>query len=251
MPDTVKTNRQGNGQIVLVVDGKPVRKFYTSIFLQHLNYHVITSKTAEDALTYMSLTLPLAIVANIDLPDMSGADLLKQVKQNRRTRGVPVIIYTSNTDPRIQQDCEQAGCAAYLRHPATLEELYAAIQTATKKPHRFVRLKTFLDVAVGDHASANAPARDDSIAVLSELGMFVATNRALSYGSIHPFTFHLPNAPGWSIRTEGQVMYCQQNNDTKKQSGVGVKFLKIGHEEREFIKNFIKGKMTEGKSRME
>jgi CheY-like chemotaxis protein/Tfp pilus assembly protein PilZ len=232
-------------QIVLVIDGKPIRKFYTSIFLQRLSYHVITAKTAEDGLAYLNLTVPLVIIVNIDLPDMSGVDLLKRVKKNRRTRGVPVIIYTSNNDPNIQMACEQSACSAYLRHPATLEELYTAVQKATKKPRRFVRLDTFLDVVVGNGKPSAGPETKDYIAAISELGMFVSTNDPFTFGSVHPFTFHLPNAPGWVFNIEGQVVY-HQSHWNRKQPGIGVKFLNIGAEERELIKDFIREKLMEG-----
>lgn len=242
-----KAKRQGDlkRQVILVIDGRPVRKFYTSIFLQRCNYLVITAKTAEDGLAFMNLAVPLTVIANIDLPDMSGAELLKRIKKNGKTRAVPVIIYTSNKDRQIQQECEQAGCAAFLRHPASLEDLYAAIQKATNKPRRFARLDTFLDVTIGDENGAGRDRRD-SIAGLSELGMFVSTGSRFSYGSVHAFTFHLPNAPGWPIRTEGQVVWHQENSDSRKPSGIGVKFVKIGSQEQEFIRNFIREKLMEG-----
>lgn len=230
-------------QIVLVIDGKPVRKFYTSIFLQRLNYHVITAKTAEDGLFYTSITIPLVIIANIDLPDKSGAELLKILKKNRGTRDVPVIIYTSNTNQKIQKDCEQSGCAAYLRHPATLEDLYSEIQKATNKPRRFIRLDTYLDVTMGEGGRSSQ--KKNFIVGLSELGMFVTSNKAIAYGSVHPFTFFLPNAPGWLIKVEGQVVHNYTSKD-KKQQGSGIKFLNIGPQEREFIKDFIRDKLMQG-----
>lgn len=241
-----KAESEPRKQIVLVVDGRPVRQFYTSIFLQRLKYHVIMAKTAEDAFTFIRITVPLVIIANIDLPDMSGVDLLKRVKQKRRTRDVPVIIYTSNKDPQVQQECEQAGCAAYLRHPADLEDLYSAIQKATDKPRRFVRLETFLDVFFGEGTPFTRTNRKDYIAAISERGMFVATDQPFSYGGVHPFSFHLPNAPGWVIRVEGQVVYTHGSSDFRKKQGVGVKFLKIGTREREFVQDFIMQKLTEG-----
>ncbi len=240
--DEDKQQGKSKKETILVIDGRPVRKFYTSVFLQRLNYLVITAQTARDGLTFLNLTVPLAIIVNIDLPDMSGAELLKRVKKNDRTRDVPVVIYTSNKGKDIQKDCEQSGCAAYLRHPASLEELYAAIQAATNKPRRFVRLDTFLDVVVDDiHAD-----REDHIVALSELGMFMTTEGQFSYGGIHHFTFQLPSAPGWPIRTEGQVVYHKQSSQTSAQPGIGVKFLKIGDREREIVKNFIREKLMEG-----
>lgn len=245
MAKSKKTGKQDDKRKpVLIIDGRPVRKFYTSIFLQRCNYLVITANNAGDGLRYMDVTKPLLVIANIDLPDMNGAELLKRIKANSKTKNIPVVIYTSNKDLLIQQECELAGCAAYLRHPASLEELYAAIQQATNKPRRFVRLDTFLDVTVGDGQEADQRQKH-AIAVLSELGMFVSTGDHFTYGSVHPFTFHLPNAPGWPIRTEGQVVYHQATEDPQR-PGIGVKFLKMGVQEREFIKSFIRDKLMEG-----
>jgi len=232
-------------QIVLVVDGKPMRQFYTSIFLQRLRYHVIMAKSGEDALIFLGLTVPLIIIVNIDLPQMSGLDLLKEVKRDRRTRDVPVLIYTSNKAPDIKPTCEQAGCAGFLRHPASLDQLYAAVQMATNKPRRFVRLTTALDVIVGD-GDQDGRENKDCIVMISELGVFVSTSDPLPYGSVLQLAFHLPNAPGWVIRVEGQVVYRNLSKELRKQPGMGVKFLKIGTEEREFIKDFIKGKLMDG-----
>lgn len=243
MKDNRKRKKEGeeNKKIVLIVDGKPMRQFYTSIFFQRLRYNVITAKTAADALIYLGLTMPLVVIANIDLPDMSGVDFLKRLKKKDRTRDIPVIIFTSNKDPDNQRACEKAGCTAYLRHPATLEQLYAAVQKATNKPRRFVRLDTFLGVTIGDGSRG----KKDHIVVLSEPGMFIATDKQLAYGSVHPFSFHLPNAPGWVIKVEGQVIHRIASDD-KRRPGIGVKFLKIGAQERELIKDFIRETLMEG-----
>jgi CheY-like chemotaxis protein len=233
-------------QFILVVDNKPMRQFYTSIFLQRLKYHVITTKTAEDALTFLTLSVPLAIIADIDLPEISGIDFLKTLKQKRRTQDIPFLVYTSNRDPLAERRCKDAGCDAFLTHAAPLDELFVALQKATeKKPRRFVRLTTYLDVIVGDALPSGRNDRRDYITAISEKGMFVKTDSPLAYGSVLPFTFFLPTAPGWIFRIEGEVIYNHLGNG-KKQPGIGVKFLKIGSTERDIIRDFIKGTLLEG-----
>ncbi len=235
-------------QIILLVDSSPARQFSTSIFFQRLKYQVIMTKTAEDALTFLGISLPRAVVADVDLPQMNGVDLLKRVKQDRRTRDIPVIMYTSNKDPRMELSCREAGAAAYLIDAATLEELYAAVQKATEAtPRRFVRLTTRLDVVIGDDLPPDSEVRD-SITAISEKGMFVNTAAPLAYGSVHLFTFFLPTAPGWVFRIEGEVLYSNFGGNTAKQPGIGVKFLKIGTQEQEFIRDFIRGTLMEGLS---
>ena len=235
-----------NQQIVLVVDSRPLRLFYTSIFLQRAKYQVIMAKTAEDALLFLGLTVPRAIISDLDLPDRGGLDLLRQVRQDHRTRNVPFIIYTSDKDPEVRTACERAGCSDYLVHPTSLDALYAAVQRASQaKPRKFVRLSTALDVVIGESRAPDA-VREDLIIAVSEQGMFVSTNSLLEVGSIMPFTFHLPNAPGWFFRIEGQVLYVHAAADKRKLSGMAVKFLKLKDQERELLKDFIKKELMEG-----
>jgi CheY-like chemotaxis protein len=237
-----------SSQIILLVDHKPVRQFYTSIFLQRLKYDVMMAKTAEDALTFLGLSIPLAIVAEVDLQQhMAGMELLKHVKQNSRTQDIPFLMYTSNKDPHVERQCREAGAAAYLTNAATLDELYVAIQKATQaKPRRVVRLTTHCAVVIGENVPTDGKIRHDAITALSEKGMFVKTTALLAYGSVHYFTFHLPTAPGWIFRMEGEVIYNHLGNDNKGETGIGVKFLKIGPQDQELIKDFIRKTLMEG-----
>jgi len=241
--DWVETTQQ----LILVVDNKPMRQFYTSLFLQRLEYHVITTKTAEDALTFLTISIPWAIIADVQIPKMGGLGLLKKVKLDRRTRDIPFIIYASNNDPKVKQHCDEAGCAAYLTQAAPLDELYVTIQKATeKKPRSFVRLTTHLDVVIGESLPGKNTGTHDYITAISEKGMFVSTNSHLAPGSVHTFTFFLPTSPGWLFMIEGEIIYDHMRNDCNKQPGVGVKFLKIETSARELIRNFIKETLMDG-----
>jgi CheY-like chemotaxis protein len=235
----------GRKQVVLVVDARPMRQFYTSVFLQRLNYQVIMAKTAEDALLFSRLTLPLVIIANYDLPQMNGLELLVRVRSSQRTSCIPFIIYTSNRSPEVHQACEAAGCSAFLRHPCSLEELYATVEATQKRPRRFLRLATSLDVEIGDAHSPES-ARSALITALSERGMFVSTGAPLAFGQVLPFSFHLPNAPGWHIRIEGEVLHSDFGEHKRKIPGVAVKFRRIGDREQEFVRDFIKQELMEG-----
>lgn len=236
-------NEAASQQIIVVVDSRPMRLFYTSIFLQRARHQVVMAKTAEDALLFLNLTVPRAVISDLDLPDMGGLQLLKRMKQEHRTRNVPFIVYTANRDPEARQECETAGCAAFLYHPAGPEELHATVEKATQvKPRKFVRLSTPLDVIVGDAGAG----REDLIVAMSEQGMFVSSNRLHEVGSIVQFTFHLPNAPGWFFRIEGQVLYVHAAADTRRLSGMAVKFLKMSDQERELLKDFIRQELLEG-----
>jgi hypothetical protein len=48
--------------------------------------------------------------------------------------------------------------------------------------------------------------------------MFVNTAVPLSLGMVLPFTVHLPNAPGWAIRVEGEVLFSLLRRETNGRS---------------------------------
>lgn len=235
-----QNDAEGPKKVVLVVDHKVKRQFMTSIHLQRMNYDVIMARTAEDALPFLELTTPQALITNYDLPAMNGLGLLQYFREDERTRNVPVIIFTSNKEPAVETACREAGCAGFLHHPCSLDKLYAVVQSATGgRPRKYVRLATRLEVVIEDIGED----RLDFISDLSEDGMFVSTTAPLPYGSINTFSFSLPNAPGWVVRVVGQVQHMHSGSGPVKRRGMGVQFQQIGASERELIKEFIKNEM--------
>ena len=234
-------------RIVLVVDGNCTKQFFTSIFLQRLNYHVFPVKTAEEALAIMELTLPLLIITEISLLRMSGFELLKNVKQNPRTQKVPVLIYTELKTPTHRKACEQAGCAGYLTQPVDHNQLYAAIQKATEaEPRRFVRLPTFLDVIVEGHTPSGGGERKVQVTAISEHGMYVSTLDPLPFGTTVPFTLFLDRSLAWGIRLEGKVLHSRASGGPDMSPGMAVQFTLIRPEDHEAIRTFISKKLMEG-----
>jgi len=231
-------------QIILVVDGDPVSQFYTCIFLQRLNYHVISVRTAEEALVILELTTPLIVITEVLLQQMSGVDLLKHVKQDPRTKHVPVLIYTTIRAEAQRDACQAAGCAGYLVHTSDHNLLYDAIQQATEpKPRHFIRLKTWLDVIV------TAPGIGDQkalVSALSEHGMFVSTEQPLLKMTTATFTLYLPNAGANGIRLQGKVLYSHAALGSGKNPGMGVKFLQVQPDDDAMIKAFIEKELMSG-----
>jgi two-component system, cell cycle response regulator DivK len=230
--------------IVLVVDGDPVSQFYTCLFLQRFNYHVISVRTAEEALVIMELTKPLIVITEVTLQQMSGVDLLKHVKQDPRTRNVPVLIYTAVKAVAQRDLCRASGCAGYLVHTSDHNLLFEAVQQATEpKPRHFIRLKTLLDVIVTAPESRDQAAL---VSAISEHGMFVSTQQPLPKGTTAVFTLPLPDAGADGLRLPGKVIYSHAAPGPGKDPGMGVKFLRLQPGDEAMIKAFIEKKLMNG-----
>lgn len=71
---------------------------------------------------------PLLILLDLNLPDMSGIDILKRIKENEHLRVSPVIVLTTTDDKVEIQRCYDLGCNVYVTKPVDYEKFAHAIQ---------------------------------------------------------------------------------------------------------------------------
>lgn len=227
------------------MDGDGAHLYYTGILLQHLDYTIYTTKTAEEALEVMNISLPALVLTEVNLPRMDGIEFLKQLKQNPQTRSIPVIVYSLAKDPTAKDACLRGGAAAFIAKPVDPDALYAAIQKATEAtPRSYIRLNTCLDVIVDDENGAKDASIEDCVTALSENGMYVSTTRTRPTGARVPITLFLGNA---TIRIEGMVLYSfGRSRGPLRTPGMGIKFVRIRPEDQALIKTFIEKQITSG-----
>ncbi|MCM2291596.1 response regulator [Allorhizobium sp. BGMRC 0089] len=70
----------------------------------------------------------LLILLDLNLPDMSGTDILEKVKNNPHTRRLPVVILTTTDDEREIQRCYDLGANVYITKPVDYENFAHAIR---------------------------------------------------------------------------------------------------------------------------
>lgn len=73
--------------------------------------------------------VPRIILLDLNLPGLSGFDVLKVLRANSRWRHIPVIVLTSSSDPRDIEMAYKLGANAYLSKPATLAELRTMLES--------------------------------------------------------------------------------------------------------------------------
>ena len=71
---------------------------------------------------------PLLVLLDLNLPDMSGIDILKRVKENEHLRALPVVVLTTTDDKTEIQRCYDLGCNVYITKPVNYENFANAIR---------------------------------------------------------------------------------------------------------------------------
>jgi CheY-like chemotaxis protein len=74
------------------------------------------------------LGAPLLILLDLNLPDMSGIDVLTRLKADEHLRLAPVIVLTTTDDEREIRRCYEHGASVYITKPVNYENFAQAIR---------------------------------------------------------------------------------------------------------------------------
>lgn len=127
MPTLVMPRTKGQERSVLVVEDSPTSRKVISMVLSRKGYVVYEAATGEEALRKVAEELPRLILLDAMLPDMTGYDILAQLKQDQHLREIPVVMLTAKDSPVDREKGIRAGSAAYLTKPFNPDKLLSVI----------------------------------------------------------------------------------------------------------------------------
>jgi CheY-like chemotaxis protein len=64
---------------------------------------------------------PCLLLLDINMPRLDGIAVLKRLKAEPATRGIPVVMLTTTDDPREVAACYRLGCSLYITKPVSFE----------------------------------------------------------------------------------------------------------------------------------
>jgi CheY-like chemotaxis protein len=73
------------------------------------------------------------MILDINMPEVTGLDLLEFLRRNKSTRELPVVMLSTESSDVMIDRAHELGADAYISKPVTLEELERAMQVASGK----------------------------------------------------------------------------------------------------------------------
>jgi CheY-like chemotaxis protein len=71
---------------------------------------------------------PLLVLLDLNLPDMTGVEILTRIKSNDHLKPIPVVVLTTTDDAVEIQRCYDLGCNVYITKPVNYENFANAIR---------------------------------------------------------------------------------------------------------------------------
>jgi putative two-component system response regulator len=115
-------------QRILVVDDEATNLRVIKQILQE-NYTLSFAKNGEDALSFTERERPDLILLDIMMPGITGFDVCRQLKNNDRTKSIPIIFVTALSDDMDEAKGFEAGGVDYITKPISKAVLKARVKT--------------------------------------------------------------------------------------------------------------------------
>jgi CheY-like chemotaxis protein len=122
------------GRTVLVVEDHAANRDLLDVVLSAAGAEVRLVPSAAEGLAALRRDLPDLLVLDLSLPGMSGMDLLRAVRQDEATRGLPVVVVTASAMSGDRQRALEAGADAFVPKPIDTRSLPALLARHVRVP---------------------------------------------------------------------------------------------------------------------
>ncbi|WP_172892373.1 SpoIIE family protein phosphatase [Micromonospora coxensis] len=112
--------------VLVVEDNAELRAFLAGLLAPH--YRVVTAVDGRDALEQARARPPDLVLTDLMMPRLDGVGLLRELRADRRTATVPVIVLSARAGEEAAVEGLRAGADDYLAKPFSSEELRARVR---------------------------------------------------------------------------------------------------------------------------
>ena len=134
---------------LLIVDDDPTNLKLFHAQLEAEGHAVFEAHDGVDALALLEHQRVDAVISDILMPRMDGYRLCHEIRKHARLHDMPIILYTATyTSPSDEKLALDVGADKYLKKPASVETLVAALHEVIAQPHAAPRAEALGEVEV-------------------------------------------------------------------------------------------------------
>ncbi len=97
-------------------------------WLEDYGYRVMTATSGDEAMEKMRNITPHLVILDIIMPKTDGFEVLSQLKRNKETADIPVIMLTAKTETKTILQAQALQAADFFMKPFNTDELLRSIE---------------------------------------------------------------------------------------------------------------------------
>lgn len=119
-------------QILIVEDDVDLAEMLNAYFRVQ-GYEVLTATWGEDAIRVAQEMVPDIILLDIRLPDIDGYQVCREIRENRRTKEIPIIFLTEKRERSDRLAGLELGAVDYITKPFDIQELRLRVRNTLRR----------------------------------------------------------------------------------------------------------------------
>jgi two-component system cell cycle response regulator DivK len=113
--------------ILIVEDNELNMKLFNDLLEAH-DYNILQTRDGMEALKIAREKKPDLILMDIQLPEVSGLEVTKWIKEDQNLRSIPVIAVTAFAMKGDEEKIREGGCEAYIAKPISVSHFLETVQ---------------------------------------------------------------------------------------------------------------------------
>jgi two-component system cell cycle response regulator DivK len=113
---------------ILVVEDNDLNMKLFHDLLEAQGYDVLQTRDGMDALKLARVHKPDLILMDIQLPEVSGLEVTKWLKEDEQLRSIPVIAVTAFAMKGDEEKIREGGCEAYISKPISVATFLETVE---------------------------------------------------------------------------------------------------------------------------
>jgi len=118
---------------ILIVDDNPDLICILQVQLKNMGYDTVQATNGRQAVDIATAQLPDLIVMDIMMPQMNGLQAARLIRENPKTRSIPMLASTAKISYVDTQECLESGFNDHIAKPFTATQLASRIEELLKQ----------------------------------------------------------------------------------------------------------------------
>jgi two-component system chemotaxis response regulator CheY len=111
------------GKTILTADDSASMREMITFTLRNAGYEVAEAVDGRDALAKIAAGCPQMLITDLNMPNMDGIELIRQVRALPQCKYIPIVMLTTESNDARKQAGRAAGASAWIVKPFRAEQL--------------------------------------------------------------------------------------------------------------------------------
>jgi len=119
--------------VLIIEDEEDAAELFAEM-MRVSGFHVSKTSSSAPAIAMMIASKPDVVILDIMMPEISGLDILRQMRRDPALSSIPVVVVSAKSMPADIKNGMEAGASTYLTKPVGFLELKEAVERAFIDP---------------------------------------------------------------------------------------------------------------------